>query len=244
LTIGLQVQEATLREFIKGTGDLARGTGFFARCLLAWPESTQGTRDFKAPPESFAALGAFTDRLKLILSRPVPIDHAKTMLRLSEEAQEVWIEYHDNVEGELREGGELRDIRDIASKSADNAARIAALFHVFEGHTGAIDANTMGNACDLAAWHLNESLRFFGQMAQPQNMRDAARVEAWAIQYLRGMGTDLISTGNIQRLGPVRDKARLDEALKELDDLGRARAVRDGRKRLVQFRSEVLRGCE
>ena len=84
LTIGLQVQEATLREFIRGTGDLARGTGFFARCLMAWPPSTQGGREFKKPPESFSALGAFTDRLKSLLSRPVPVDHAKTTLMLSE----------------------------------------------------------------------------------------------------------------------------------------------------------------
>lgn len=244
LTVGLQVQEATLREFIKGTGDLARGTGFFARCLLSWPDSTQGTRDFKNPPVAFTALAAFTDRLKLILSREVPFDHAKTMLHLSEQAQAVWIEYHDRVEGELREGGELRDIRDIASKSADNAARLAALFHVFEGTVGAIDAGTMGRACDLAAWHLNESLRFFGQMTQPQNMRDAARVEAWSVRYLRGMDTDKISPREIQRLGPVREKQGLDDALRELEDLGRIRMVKDGRKKLVQLRTEVLEGLK
>lgn len=244
LTVGLQVQESTLREFIRGTGDLARGTGFFARCLMSWPESTQGERGFKKPPESFTALSAFTDRLKLILSRPVPADHAKTILHLSDGAHAAWVSYHDNIEGELREGGDLRDIRDIASKTADNAARIAALFHVFEGRTGAIDAETMGKACDLAAWHLNESLRFFGQMGQPQNMRDAVRVEEWAVRYLRGMDTDKISTRDIQQLGPVRDKQSLEDAMKELEDLGRARIVKDGRKKLVQFRAEVLGGAE
>lgn len=243
LTIGLQVQEGTLRQFIRGTGDLARDTGFFARCLLAWPESTQGTRAFSKPPE-FKSVGAFTNRLKMILSRTVPADHAKTMLQLSDAAHAAWVKYHDSIEGELREGGELRDIRDIASKTADNAARIAALFHVFEGKTGAIDAETMGKACELAAWHLNESLRFFGQMSQPKNMSDAARIEEWSVRFLRGMDTDKISTGTLQQRGPVRDKQSLDAALNELDDLGRARTVRDGRKRLVQFRREVLEGAE
>jgi putative DNA primase/helicase len=243
LTIGLQVQESTLREFIRGTGDLARGTGFFARCLMAWPESTQGERGFKKPPE-FTALGAFTDRLKLILSRPVPADHAKTMLHLSDGAHAAWVNYHDNIEGELREGGDLRDIRDIASKTADNAARLAALFHVFGGRTGAIDAETMGKACELAAWHLNESLRFFRQMGQPQNMRDAARVEEWAVRYLRGMDTDKISTRDMQRLGPVREKQCLDDAVRELEDLGRARMANAGRKKSIQFRAEVLGGAE
>jgi putative DNA primase/helicase len=180
----------------------------------------------------------------MILSRPVPADHAKTLLKLSEEAQAAWIAYHDTIEAELREGGDLRDIRDIASKSADNAARIAALFHVFEGKVGAIDAQTMHNATQLAGWHLNESLRFFGQMSQPKNMSDAAKVEAWSISYLRGMDTDRISTRDIQQRGPVREKASLDDALKELEDLGRARLAREGKKRFVQFRAEVLRGAE
>lgn len=243
LTIGLQVQEATLREFIRGTGELARGTGFFARCLLAWPESTQGTRTFRKPPE-FKSVGAFTDRLKMILSRPVPADHAKKILHLSDDAHAAWVNYHDNIEAELREGGELRDIRDIASKTADNAARIAALFHVFEGKTGAIDANTMGKACELTAWHLNESLRFFGQMSQPKNMSDAARIEDWAVRFLHGMETDKISTRDIQQRGPVRDKPSLDGALEELKDLGRVRTVTEGRKKNVQFRAEVLRGAK
>jgi putative DNA primase/helicase len=42
LTIALQVQEPTLRDFFAKSGDLARGTGFLARFLLSWPESTQG----------------------------------------------------------------------------------------------------------------------------------------------------------------------------------------------------------
>ena len=78
----------------------------------------------------------------------------------------------------------------------------------------------MSSACDLAAWHLNESLRFFGQMSQPKNMSDAARVEDWAIRLLHGTDANKISTRDIQRLGPVRDKPSLDDAVKELEELG------------------------
>lgn len=59
LTIALQVQEATLRSFFDRSGGLARGTGFLARFLLAWPESTQGHRPFTDPPESWPALARF-----------------------------------------------------------------------------------------------------------------------------------------------------------------------------------------
>lgn len=74
LTIALQVQEATLRSFFDRSGGLARGTGFLARFLLAWPESTQGHRPFTDPPESWPALARFNQRIAGILEQDVPID--------------------------------------------------------------------------------------------------------------------------------------------------------------------------
>ena len=58
LTIALQVQETTLRVFLHGSGELARGIGFLSRCLLAWPESTQGRRAFTDAPPGVAAAGS------------------------------------------------------------------------------------------------------------------------------------------------------------------------------------------
>jgi putative DNA primase/helicase len=49
LTVGLAVQPETVRAFFDSTRGLARGSGFAARFLIAWPESTQGTRLFKQP---------------------------------------------------------------------------------------------------------------------------------------------------------------------------------------------------
>jgi putative DNA primase/helicase len=57
LTVGLMVQEATLREYFSKSGGLARGTGFLARFLVAWPESTQGQRPFTEAPANWPHLG-------------------------------------------------------------------------------------------------------------------------------------------------------------------------------------------
>ena len=52
LSVGLQVQSATLAEFQRKNGVLARGSGFWARFLFAAPTSTEGTRFFtEAPPQ-------------------------------------------------------------------------------------------------------------------------------------------------------------------------------------------------
>jgi putative DNA primase/helicase len=135
LTLALQIQESVLRRFIDQTGGMARGIGFLARFLLAWPESTQGFRPFSDPPKSWPKLAEFNQRMSDILKIPAPIDEqgtlTPTMLSLSPAAKHAWVEYHDMIEGQLRAGGELYDVRDAASKSADNAARLAALFQAF-----------------------------------------------------------------------------------------------------------------
>ena len=135
-TVALQVQEATLRSFVEGSGGLARGTGFLTRFLLAWPESTQGRRLFKDAPTDWPRLSAFHQRVAELLEQPAPIDEhgslSPVILPLDPNAKRVWIRFHDDVEHQLCTGGKLADVRDVASKAADNASRLAALFHAVE----------------------------------------------------------------------------------------------------------------
>ena len=59
LTIHIAVQEEVLRQFFERTGGLAKGMGFLARCLIAYPESTIGTRVYKEPPKGWPQLSRF-----------------------------------------------------------------------------------------------------------------------------------------------------------------------------------------
>ena len=238
LTVALQVQEATLRSFFDRSGGLARGTGFLARFLVAWPESTQGFRAFTEPPESWPALATFNRRIAAILEEPAPTNEegalSPPLLPLGPEAKAAWIAYHDAIEGELRTGGELYDVRDVASKSADNAARLAALFQVFEhGLGGAVGLKAFESASPIAAWHLNESRRFFGELALPSELANAARLDAWLVDYCRRGRTHIVPRREVQRCGPsgLRTKAALAEALRELADAGRVREVHEVRRR-------------
>ena len=248
LTMALQVQESALRAFIDSTKGLARGMGFFARFLVSWPQSTQGFRPFTEAPPNWPALATFNDRLTSILTRPVPIDAdgalTPDMLTLAPDAKAAWVAFHDAIESELSTGGELFDVRDVASKIADNAARVAALFHVFTGSIGPIGLDAMESAARITAWHLNEARRLLGEMAMPAELANPARLESWLLDYCKREGADQVPTREIQRCGPggLRDKAKIAEAIKELQELGRARLVLDGRKRLVQVRPELLAG--
>ena len=153
--------------------------------------------------------------------------------------------FHDAIESELSSGRELYDVRDVASKTADNAARLAALFHTFTGSIGPIDIEAMESAARLTAWHLTEAKRFLGELAMPAELVNPARLEAWMLDYCRRENTDKVPTREVQRMGPggLRDKAIILEAIKELAELGRARLVQDGKKKLIQLNPALLAGA-
>jgi hypothetical protein len=246
LTVGLQIQEATLRDFLDNRGALARGTGFLARFLVAWPESTQGFRPFTEAPPSWPALEAFNSRIAAILE-PMPAmteDGSLTpaMLELSPAAKTAWVAFHDAIEAGLASGGELYDVRDAAAKSADNAVRLAALLHIFLGGVGPVSHEAFVSASQIVAWHLHESRRFFGELALPAELADAARLDSWLLNYCKKLGVAEVSSREAQRLGPVRDKDRLARALQELADLDRTRVVREGKRKVIHVNPALLKG--
>ena len=245
LTMGLQVQEATLRAFMSQSGGLARGTGFLARFLVSWPESTQGNRMFTEPPENWPHLSIFNRRIAAILKQPVPIGEDGTLtpalLSLTPEAKGLWVEYHNKIELDLADGGELYDVRDVASKTADNIARLAALFQMMSGEICAIGHKAMEGACRLGAWHLHEARRFFGEFALPAELADAARLETWLISYCEREGVQSVGKSIALQRGPLRKKDSLDAAIRELVDLNRLRVGRDN-KRVVLLVNQRLLG--
>lgn len=246
LTMALQIQETTVRSFLSNTKGLARGTGFLARFLLSWPASTQGTRNFTDAPPHWPSLSAFNERLTSILSRPVPIDEdgalTPAILTLAPEAKDAWVKFHDAIESMLASGGELHDVRDVASKTADNAARLAALFHTFAGNVGPIDLESMESGTSIAAWHLSEARRFLGELALPTDLVNQARLEAWLVNYCKSQNTDKVSTREAQQYGPsgLREKVAITNAVHELSELGRARLIHEGKRKLIQVRKELL----
>ena len=232
LTVALQVQDATLRDFLARAGPLARGSGFLARFLLAWPETTQGFRPFTEAPPHWPHMAAFNRRIAEILERLPDMDAngalVPRVLTLTADAKAAWIVHHDDVENELRSGGDLYDIRDVASKSADNVARLAALFQVFDSTNSTnsssnIEVRYVEAASQLALWHLNESRRFFGELALPSELTDAARLDDWLLRHCKPNRTDVVPKNFIRQYGPLRDAPRLNAAIRELEDMARVR---------------------
>jgi putative DNA primase/helicase len=248
-TFGLQVQPAVIREFQEKNGGLARGMGFWARFLLAEPVSTQGTRFWVDPPERTPSLGRLHKRLyELVEIEPVFGEHGglePRRLTFSPEGKRAWIETYNSIEAKLARDGDYSTIRDIASKAAENVARLAATLHILEhGADGDISDENIQRAAVLIDWHLNEARRFFADIAASQEERDAAKLEEWLVKTALEQGTGRISRREADRgVFRARGGPRLDAAIELLSKLGRARLTHGkNNKKDIEIRPSLLGG--
>jgi putative DNA primase/helicase len=244
-TVSLMMQQVVLERLLSAGGGASRGLGFLARFLIASPPSTMGSRLYKPGDLNAPALRAFDERIKELLSMKLPTEGDNMALRppvlsLSETAHEEWRTYYDAVERELRRGGEFGDVQDFASKNAENAARLAALFHIFaHGPYGKIDADLMRAGCAVAMWHLHEAKRLIGPEQLPQVVADARALEEWLIRQ-----PGAISPRDILRGGPstLRDKSRRNAALDLLMEKRRVSERRQQSGVILVLHPQLRRG--
>jgi len=121
------------------------------------------------------------------------------------------------VEVELRPHGELEAVKDFASKSAENAVRIAGVFHVYEGFgaDAEVDADTMRNAIKVARWYLQEALRIMNIFDMPKEIEDAQALIDWMVRE----GELKIPASKVAQFGPnaLRSKTPRDRVTKDLE---------------------------
>lgn len=245
LTVGLATQPATLTTFFEQSKGLARGTGFMARFLMTWPESTQGTRFYKEVPKEWTSLTRFHDRLsELLAATPEPNGEnglRPKMLSFDREGRGEWVRIYDEIERDLGRDGDLAELRDIASKAADNIARIAALFAVYAGREQ-ITKEEVGRATLIVTWHLYEARRIFRTLGVSSGLVLAGKLDAWLI----GQGKAEISKGDILRNGPnqLRKKDALDEALGILSEKNRLRIKKQRHAETILINPTLLEGKE
>lgn len=154
-----------------------------------------------------------------------------------------WIRFHDAIERELGARGAFRGVRDVAAKAAENAARLAALFHVLEhGASGTIASEEIRAAACVVGWHLNEARRLLADLDTPPSLAAAIRLHAWLRNEAIANDIDRVPTKRICQYGPncVRDSRNLRVVLAILAERGRARMEEHGRRRCVAINPAPL----
>ncbi len=247
LTFGLMAQPEALRGFLERAGPLPRGTGFIARFLMAWPDSTQGQRPYRPAPATMPSVTLYAARIGDLLGQALAADACggldPPILDLAPQARAEWIQFHDGIERELGAHGEFRAVRDVAAKAAENAARLAALFHVLaHGPAGTIGVGDIDAAVHIVGWHLGEARRLLAELDTPPSMAAAIRFDAWLRQEARANGVDRVPTKRIYQYGPncVRSSRDFQAALSILAERNRARLEEDGRRRYVVINTALL----
>lgn len=226
LTLSLMIQPQPLSQHLNKHEGQARGIGFLARCLTAFPTSTQGSRVAENRAHSWQYVPMFQDRMTEILTNYQQKETSKLILEFSSAAQSRWVEAHNNVERDMSPGQYLAEIKDFAAKFSENVARLAALFHFFERTVGDISLDTTNRAIQICSWYMNEFKRLFGDGgAISADSTDAAQLECWLRTAVAGHGMDHVSKTRILQYAPpsLRKVGRLDPALSRLMAEGKIR---------------------
>jgi putative DNA primase/helicase len=154
--------------------------------------------------------------------------------------------------------GSYENVSDIAAKGAEDAARIARLFQVWEqGPAPVLLPCYMEAGVQVAHWYLDKANRLLFEAQKPAEIGDGELLSEWLTTVaprLRSHGQPVMvngrmSLGDILRLGPnaLRDKDRRDRALKLLsphmmDDGFHLRLEVHGRRRELVLNPTLLIG--
>ncbi len=242
------IQPGAFRKFFERRGDEALDIGFFARCFVCFPPSTQGTRYIMHVPPVWQHLPKFHARVNELLEQNMlhmeAPEFTRPTLEFSPEAKQLWIDVFNQLESHLYPGQYFADISDYGSKFAENLARLAALFHFFGGETGDISYETTNRALAICNWFLSEFKRLFSAPPEvPQEVSHARLIEDWIAGLLRTNcclwkdGIPFLKKNDILKSGPnpVRNKFSLNAALNYMALYHRARVVKFGKTSFVEL---------
>ena len=234
LTLNLMMQPILLERMNAISNGIKRQSGFLARCLMAYPSSSMGTRYYQEPPTSYDYMNEYESRITDCLNQSQHLTVKGCIdlptLHFSTDAKKIWIQFFNHIEAGLSCQGQWQNIKDFASKSAENAARLAALFHLYEGAMGDISAEQVERAITVIDWHLQEARRLFSLGEENAYISDAKRLLEWLIDK------DLAETTprHLQQFRPLRDKSRRDRALELLTEHHMIRLSHSENKTLIE----------
>jgi hypothetical protein len=223
LSLHLMIQPDAAATFL--ADPILRDQGILSRLLLAAPARLAGGRQWKEPPASLdPPMRRYVAAIMTAFESPAPAANEEgneltpRALDFSPDAKAAWVVFHDNIEAAMAPDGALENLRDVGSKAAENAARIAGVLTIIENPEAVvIGGEAMASGCELAAWYVGEALRL-ADYRLPTKLRNAVRLLDW----LRAKGTTDITVRRIMQFGPasVRKKADAEAALGVLEDHG------------------------
>ena len=230
-SIGIGVQPRVFEEYLERKGEIGKASGFFARSLVFYPESTQGTRFIEG--EVKIELSQYEKRMEELLDENVrkfdARDPSKSVVGFSADAGEELKRLYNNIEKETKVGGSYERARDHASKLIENISRVAALLHFFECGGTEISLAELSSAEKIVMGCSVMYKRLFS--FSPQVVTDADALISWLQDKCPSPLFRKTRRNDILQRGPagLRRATRLNRAVDYLVEKGRVREVVFGR---------------
>lgn len=225
LSIHLMAQPGVALAFL--ADPMTADTGFLSRFLICDPESTIGTRLHSRIRRDDAAMAELEMRLTSILQTSMPTegDNDRELrpryLPLSQNARALLVRYSDRVESEQASGGVLEHVTGAASKSAEQACRIAGVLTLWADLDAPdVSAEAMANGITLAQFYLSEAARLASAAAVSPEVDQAERLRKWLLgswPYSEVLVSDVLQKGPGRAL---RESAKARAAIRILEAHG------------------------
>ena len=226
LTLGLAVQPDVLRGLIHKPG--FRGRGLLGRFLYALPRPNIGHRKTSPAPVPGPVKAAFKRNIRAMLSVPFGTDQAGKpaahVLRLNNEAQELFNGFETWLEPQLAEFGELGTIQDWSGKLAGAILRIIGILRMAEQVENPapwaepIGVKTVSAALMFSQYLIPHAKAAFDEMGANPDI-DAAR---YILDWINKKGLEAFSKRDLFQgiKGRFKQVKDLEPGLKLLTDHG------------------------
>ena len=223
LAVHLMVQPTVALGFM--ADPLAADTGFLPRFLMCEPPSAIGTRMQANTKRDDMAMADFSGRLRDILDTTPPIDLETRelqprILNLTPDARAQLSAFSDAIEAAQAPGGDLAHISGTASKTAEQAARIAGVLTLWRDlHAPDVQVSDMNDAITLAQYYLAEASRLSSAALVSAEIDKAEKLRRW---LLTDWTEPDVLVREVVRLGPsaLRESPKARAALGILEKHG------------------------
>ncbi len=236
MSLHLMMQSVVADDLLSST--LANGQGFLPRCLVAYPQSTAGTRNFvDINPETLPAIQRYYTVMNRLLGTQKPTkpeDYQQLdpkQLTLSASAKARLICFHDDIERQVGNHGKYQNIKGFANKTVEHTARLAGILHVMQTIENSsdsleVDLSTIEKSITLMQWYLDHWLAI-NERNQANEGITLASLLIDDVRKLQGHHAPYFYKQPIQNKGSnqLRNKSVLDQAIKTLIEHGMVRLV-------------------
>lgn len=228
VALHLMIQESVYSQLSQQS--MCESQGFLPRCLISFPESMAGRRSYvKADPTKAPAVCLFKEYCNRLIDRKFSIEPlsdlqnqlAPRTIELSEDAFNLWKQFHDALEENLAPGKSFHSIRRFGSKASEHLLRIAGVLAIFENPDAIqVDAEYIERAILILNYYLAERLRLESYHSIEPHLLEAQRVFDWALER----GKAKIGLRELYQYGPssIRSKNRATGVMRTLENHGRA----------------------